>query len=305
MVQNFTVFVSIYLFVITRIPNFELILLGLANTAFCLTVIQTIILKLEQGTGTRRQFTFAVCYYRCMSNIGSKVSKELLIVDGIASEDTIIALEEGVDYWFTNKENIKDTIEERLVKESGVLIEDYNFFVTNDAAVGQLVNAVRVRMINTCHCPGSCMFVFFIYQFQNGQFGDPYVYAYTGDYYYTREMEDKLIAILDGHTNGVIYYDDMRTCSNDICLSMEEAQEQICNYIRQYCTKNEEDKKGKPVFLFLSDRIGKEEIWLGVARKLKKEKVFVERERYDRLLCYIKDDDMLNLIQYDNPKDAL
>lgn len=248
------------------------------------------------GTRNRNKKTVHIC---C-----SKVSKELLIVDGIAPEDTIIALEEGVDYWFTNKENIKDTIEERLVKESGVLIKDYNFFVTNDAAVGQLVNAVRVRMINTRHCPGSCMFVFFIYQFQNGQFGDPYVYAYTGDYYYTREMEEKLIAILDGHTNGVIYYDNTRTCSDDICLPMEEAQEQICNYIRQYCTKNEEDNIGKPVFLFLSDRIGKEEIWLGVAQKLE-EKVFVERERYDRLLCYIKDDDMLNLIQYDNPKDAL
>ena len=248
-------------------------------------------------------------------------------------ENQIVVLEEGIDYWFTNDLKKLNLIKEQLWKkkekesnenrkDEGKKNEEENenkqnkesqkehknekdneteITVIADAGTNQYVNAVKVRVINVYHCPGSCMFVFFVYRFQNDHFNnEPFVYVYTGDYYHTPEMEEKLKTILGDHTNGRLVYDSTRKCPREVCYSLEEAQNRMCEYIEY---QGDNVAPYKRVFLFLSDVIGMETVWLGVARKLDV-KVYVDEKRLARLQCYLNEDDLQYIVTTD-PKSAL
>ena len=112
--------------------------------------------------------------------LGTKTTKQLLEVDMNVPEDKIVALREGTKYWFTNGEEKNKKIRERFH-----LAKNVHITVTPDAGIDrQHINVVVVQVIDVYHCPGSCMFVFFVYPFENDRVGSPFVYAYTGDYFY-------------------------------------------------------------------------------------------------------------------------
>ena len=212
-------------------------------------------------------------------------------------KEKIVALREGTKYWFTNGKEKNKKIREKFHLSKNVRIT-----VTPDAGTDEKhVNVVVVQVIDVCHCPGSCMFVFFVYPFENDRVGSPFVYAYTGDYFYKPRMENKLSGMLGDCTNGKLVYDNTRKMSENICYTLSEAQGRMYRYIKH----NQGDDKApfKRVFLFLSDLIGMEDLWLNVARKLGVS-VFVDQERYQRLRCYLSSED-LQFIETRDYKKAL
>lgn len=217
--------------------------------------------------------------------LGTKTTKQLLEVDMNVPEDKIVALREGTKYWFTNGEEKNKKIRERFH-----LAKNVHITVTPDAGIDrQHINVVVVQVIDVYHCPGSCMFVFFVYPFENDRVGSPFVYAYTGDYFYKPGMETKLSKVLGDQRNGKLVYDNTRTMSVDICFSFQGAQNRVCRYIKH--NQSEDVAPYKQVFLFLSNVIGMEDLWLSIARKLGVS-VFVDQKRYQRLQCYLKDEDL-------------
>ena len=125
-----------------------------------------------------------------------------------------------------------------------------------------------VDVLDANHCPGSCMFLFSLYTWS----GAPSLFfttLYTGDFRYTPALlsDTVLRAYCDDGEREIqhLYLDNTYSCK-DYCLPKQAAV--IATAVRileQYWRKQIEEKE--VLVLFSAYRIGKENLWVEVARR--------------------------------------
>ena len=94
-----------------------------------------------------------------------------------------------------------------LENKSEVLLESPDFHVREDKKKTKLV--IKLKLVDANHCPGSCMFLFWIYRVGTRCVYKPDLYIYTGDYCYTDAMESKLLSLRNSEVvNSVTIVND-------------------------------------------------------------------------------------------------
>lgn len=196
---------------------------------------------------------------------GTKTTCNLVAHTYNLSEAFLHPLTIGKRYVFTNCQ------EEDLAKRVGeaLSISCEEVIYTPDVSVNASRRVVCVvDVLDANHCPGSCMFLFSLYAWS----GAPSLFfttLYTGDFRYTPALlsDTVLRAYCDDGEREIqhLYLDNTYSCK-DYCLPKQVTV--IATAVRileQYWRRQIEEKE--VLVLFSAYRIGKENLWVEVARR--------------------------------------
>ena len=193
-------------------------------------------------------------------------------------------------YYFFEDYSVK-CIYQRKKKE---FISDSNCLVTNrihyfkDKCKMKL--AIKLRLIDANHCPGSCMFVFWIYRITDESCVlDPQLYIYTGDYLLNDAISKQL---LNYRYSEEFYYvtmvnDNTRLSETDYAVTYDEAMCIMKKFIEYY-----RERTSGMITVVIGADWGMEDLWIDLAREYKSV-IYVEQDTYRLIqLCmgeeYIK-----------------
>ncbi len=129
------------------------------------------------------------------------------------------------------------------------------------------IDDVKIVPLDANHCPGALLFLF--------QFPDGRNVLHTGDYRANDDMIDKLIQF-DSKTLDLLYLDTTYLHSKKLMPSQQDSIAFLLEHVEKYLESNIGEK-----FLILVGAylVGKEKIWMAIARKFNF-KVFLEKERF-------------------------
>ena len=147
---------------------------------------------------------------------------------------------------------------------------------------------LKLKLVDANHCPGSCMFLFWIYELTNkGEISKPHLYIYTGDYCLTSDLESKLLSLRKSEDvkEVTIVNDNTRESEVDYGVKTDdEALAKMKDFIefhRKRCNALITVKIGADW--------GMEDLWIRLAREYKTS-LYVTKQRYSEILNCMDED---------------
>ena len=141
---------------------------------------------------------------------------------------------------------------------------------------------LKLKLVDANHCPGSCMFLFWIYELTNkGEISKPDLYIYTGDYCLTSDLESKLLSLRKSEDvkEVTIVNDNTRESEVDYGVKTDdEALAKMKDFIefhRKRCNALITVKIGADW--------GMEDLWIKLARQYNTS-LYVSKNRYNEIL---------------------
>ena len=141
---------------------------------------------------------------------------------------------------------------------------------------------LKLKLVDANHCPGSCMFLFWIYELTNkGEISKPHLYIYTGDYCLTSDLESKLLSLRKSEDvkEVTIVNDNTRESEVDYGVKTDdEALAKMKDFIefhRKRCNALITVKIGADW--------GMEDLWIKLARQYNTS-LYVSKNRYNEIL---------------------
>ena len=141
---------------------------------------------------------------------------------------------------------------------------------------------LKLKLVDANHCPGSCMFLFWIYELTNkGEISKPDLYIYTGDYCLTSDLESKLLSLRKSEDvkEVTIVNDNTRESEVDYSLkSYDKAIEEMKRFIRFH-----KKRCNALITVKIGADWGMEDLWIKLAREYKTS-LYVSKNRYNEIL---------------------
>ena len=198
----------------------------------------------------------------------------MVIVYGEESKEPVIAkrnntvyqlefhiLDIDTTYFFFEDEESKG----RFVKSHTIEGEELPLVkdrpIQQKGAVAKL--AIKIKLVDANHCPGSCMFLFWIYRVEKDCVLKPDLYIYTGDYFLTDNMKEKLIELRKSEDveTLTIVNDFTRSDKKDYGFStLDEAIDEINKFYN-----NHREKCKTLITVKIGAYWGMEDLWIKLA----------------------------------------
>ena len=141
---------------------------------------------------------------------------------------------------------------------------------------------LKLKLVDANHCPGSCMFLFWIYELTNkGEISKPDLYIYTGDYCLTSDLESKLLSLRKSEDvkEVTIVNDNTRESEVDYSLkSYDKAIEEMKRFIRFH-----KMRCNALITVKIGADWGMEDLWIKLARQYNTS-LYVSKNRYNEIL---------------------
>ena len=141
---------------------------------------------------------------------------------------------------------------------------------------------VKLKLVDANHCPGSCMFLFWIYELTNkGEISKPDLYIYTGDYCLTSDLESKLLNLRKSEDvkEVTIVNDNTRESEVDYSLkSYDKAIEEMKRFIQFH-----KKRCNALITVKIGADWGMEDLWIKLARQYNTS-LYVSKNRYNEIL---------------------
>ena len=141
---------------------------------------------------------------------------------------------------------------------------------------------LKLKLVDANHCPGSCMFLFWIYELTNkGEISKPHLYIYTGDYCLTSDLESKLLSLRKSEDvkEVTIVNDNTRESEVDYSLkSYDKAIEEMKRFIRFH-----KKRCNALITVKIGADWGMEDLWIKLARQYNTS-LYVSKNRYNEIL---------------------
>ena len=141
---------------------------------------------------------------------------------------------------------------------------------------------LKLKLVDANHCPGSCMFLFWIYELTNkGEISKPDLYIYTGDYCLTSDLESKLLSLRKSEDvkEVTIVNDNTRESEVDYSLkSYDKAIEEMKRFIRFH-----KKRCNALITVKIGADWGMEDLWIKLARQYNTS-LYVSKNRYNEIL---------------------
>ena len=147
--------------------------------------------------------------------------------------------------------------------------------------------AIKLKLIDANHCPGSCMFLFWIYRVGKGRVYKPDLYIYTGDYCLTDTIKEQLLNLRKSEkVNTVtIVNDNNRTSEED--HGLPTADKAIAK-LKDFIESHRKDCKTLITVKIGADW-GMEDLWIKLAREYKT-CLYVDETTYQQILKCMGED---------------
>ena len=140
---------------------------------------------------------------------------------------------------------------------------------------------LKLKLVYANHCPGSCMFLFWIYELTNkGEISKPDLYIYTGDYCLTSDLESKLLSLRKSEDvkEVTIVNDNTRESEVDYSLkSYDKAIEEMKRFIRFH-----KKRCNALITVKIGADWGMEDLWIRLAREYKTS-LYVSENKYSEI----------------------
>ena len=195
-------------------------------------------------------------------------------------------------YFFEDKESKELFIKRRgLYPDYKILVEDPSFHSKEDKRETKFV--IKMKLIDANHCPGSCMFMFWIYRVGKIQVFKPELYIYTGDYCLNETLEKQLMSYRYSETvkKVTIVYDNTRIGEVDYAMkSDDEAISKMKDFIEFHRKRH-----NGPITVKIGADWGMEDLWIRLVKEYQA-KLFVDESWY-RKICSIYGESYKNNIK--------
>ena len=197
-------------------------------------------------------------------------------------------LDKATTYYFFEDDASKAQFLKKysLDNRSEILLMSPDFHVKKNEKDPKLV--IKLKLVDANHCPGSCMFLFWIYELTNkGEISKPHLYIYTGDYCLTSDLESKLLSLRKSEDvkEVTIVNDNTRESEVDYGVKTDdEALAKMKDFIefhRKRCNALITVKIGADW--------GMEDLWIRLAREYKTS-LYVTKQRYSEILNCMDED---------------
>ena len=197
-------------------------------------------------------------------------------------------LDKATTYYFFEDDVSKAQFMKKhpLDDKSEILLMSPDFHVRNNEKESKL--AIKLKLVDANHCPGSCMFLFWIYELSNkGEIRKPDLYIYTGDYCFSSDLESKLLSLRNSEDVKTVTMVNDNTRESEVdygVKSDDEAFAKLKDFIefhRKRCSALITVKIGADW--------GMEDLWIRLAREYKTD-LYVTKQRYYEI-CNCMDED--------------
>ena len=141
--------------------------------------------------------------------------------------------------------------------------------------------AIKLKLVDANHCPGSCMFLFWVYEFiSDDEINQPVLYIYTGDFLLTDAIKDELKSLRESEKVSAAYIrgDRTRTGKNYGLETEDEAIQEMSGIIDFFG----ESRSGVPITVKIGADWGMENMWISLAEEYKK-CLYVSNQRYKEI----------------------
>ena len=129
--------------------------------------------------------------------------------------------------------------------------------------------AIKLKLVDANHCPGSCMFLFWVYEFiSDDEINQPVLYIYTGDFLLTDAIKDELKSLRKSEEVSAAYIrgDRTRTGKKYGLETEDEAIQEMSDIIDFFG----ESRSGVPITVKIGADWGMENMWISLAEEYKK-----------------------------------
>ena len=147
--------------------------------------------------------------------------------------------------------------------------------------------AIKLKLIDANHCPGSCMFLFWIYRVGKGRVYKPDLYIYTGDYCLTDTIKEQLLNLRKSEEvdTVTIVNDNTRTSEEDHGLPTDdEAIAEMKDFI-----ENHRKRCKTLITVKIGADWGMEDLWIRLAREYKT-CLYVDETTYQQIFNCMGED---------------
>ena len=129
--------------------------------------------------------------------------------------------------------------------------------------------AIKLKLVDANHCPGSCMFLFWVYEFiSDDEINQPVLYIYTGDFLLTDAIKDELKSLRESEKVSAAYIrgDRTRTGKKYGLETEDEAIQEMSGIIDFFG----ESRSGVPITVKIGADWGMENMWSSLAEEYRK-----------------------------------
>ena len=140
--------------------------------------------------------------------------------------------------------------------------------------------AIKLKLVDANHCPGSCMFLFWVYEFiSDDEINQPVLYIYTGDFLLTGAIKDELKSLRDSEevSAGFIKGDKTRK-GKDFGLKKKKAVQEMKDIIDYF----RESRSGVPITVKIGAYWGMEDLWISLVKEYNG-CLYVSNQRYKEI----------------------
>ena len=186
-------------------------------------------------------------------------------------------------YYFFDDDDTKAVflLKHELEENGEILLNKPSFHQEESGKTTNL--AIKIKLIDANHCPGSCMFVFWIYRVtKTYTYLTHDFYIYTGDYYLNDTIKNKLVEFRkdqnkDEEKKVTIVNDNTRTSYKVIDLDDDRAFTEIKNFIKWH-----RKRTTGLITVVIGADWGMEDLWMRLAEEYSTY-LFVDALTYERI----------------------
>ena len=233
------------------------------------------ILILYVGTRPTKKYLDAKYGYNNMEPVIKKIGKVFYRLEfNILDVDTTY-------YFFEDEESKAQFLKQKpLDRRSEILLMSPDFHIRKNEKDPKLV--IKLKLIDANHCPGSCMFLFWIYEItSDNEINQQELYIYTGDYCLTDAMKSKLLELRNSEEvkKVTVVNDNTRIGKKDYAFKTDDkAIEEMKKFIASH--KND---RSALITVKIGADWGMEDLWIRLAREYKT-CLYVSNNRYSEIL---------------------
>ena len=189
-------------------------------------------------------------------------------------------LDEDTTYYFFEDGVSKAQFEKKhpLENKSEVLLMSPDFHVREDKRKTKLV--IKLKLVDANHCPGSCMFLFWIYRVGTRCVYKPDLHIYTGDYCYTDDLESKLLRLRNSEVVNFVTIVNDNTRESEVDHGFKNDDEALAK-MKDFIESHRK-KCSALITVMIGADWGMEDLWIRLAREYKTS-LYVSENKYSEI----------------------
>ena len=253
------------------------------------------------ATNTKKEYT-VYCTSLCTSfYLGTQITKNYLDVEYRFNNKSFVTvsigktrcnlnfkyLEKATTYYFFEDDVSKAQFLKKvsLDDRSEILRMSPDFHVRKNEKDPKL--AIKLKLVDANHCPGSCMFLFWIYEVGTSCVYKPDLYIYTGDYCFTSDLESKLLSLRNSEEVKTVTIVNDNTRESEVDYGVKTDDEALAK-MKDFIEFHRKRCKS-PIIVKIGADWGMEDLWIRLAREYKTS-LYVTKQRYLEI-CNCMDED--------------